>query len=143
LRSANAYGPEQLASTHGVVSRFVYNILHGKPIEIWGSPHITRDFIFIEDLVRAIRSSMRREVQNVTLNVASGKGVRLSSLVREIEVATARRAKVKLGKGRAIDVPRLYFSIDETKKILRWRPENTLAEGIAKTAAWIRGTHQS
>jgi UDP-glucose 4-epimerase len=138
LRSTNAYGPGQFATTHGVVSRFAYNILGKRPIEIWGSPDITRDFLYIDDLSGAIVSALKPRVKNLTLNVASGRGVTLGNLIQAIEKQSGLKATMIHKEQRFIDVPNLYFSIRETKKALGWVPKVSLSEGVKRTIKWIQ-----
>jgi UDP-glucose 4-epimerase len=138
LRCANAYGPGQFTTTHGVVSKFAHRILIGEPIEIWGSVTTKRDFIFIEDLCAAIVKSIGSRRGNAVLNVASGKGTTLGSLIRAIEKASGIKAHVIVKEKRLIDVPDLYFSIKLTKKLLAWEPKVGFAEGVAKTVSWVR-----
>jgi UDP-glucose 4-epimerase len=138
LRSANAYGPGQFAMTHGVVSKFAYKILKGERIEIWGSPKMKRDFIFVEDIAHAIASSLDSKVRNVTLNVGSGKGTTFSELIREVEKASGIKANVSVKEMRLIDVPDMYFSIKGTTRELSWKPTVSLRKGVERTVAWIR-----
>jgi len=143
LRSANAYGPGQFTMTHGVVSKFAYKILTGAPVEIWGPPNMKRDFIFVEDVARAIAASIKPKVKNVTLNVASGRKTTLGELVRNVEKASGIKARVEVKEMRLIDVPDLYFSIKETTRLLRWKPQTSLAYGVEQTVNWIRKSVQN
>jgi UDP-glucose 4-epimerase len=138
FRSANAYGPGQFAMTHGVVSKFAHKILTGETIEIWGSPEMKRDFIFVEDLARAVVAATKPSVKDVLLNLATGRGTTFRELVQAVEAASGLKAKVQVKSMRLIDVPDLFFSIAETRRVLSWRPQVSLKAGVSETVQWIR-----
>lgn len=138
LRGTNIYGPGQLSPTHGVISRFIHNILRGKTIEIWGSPKTFRDFVFIDDFVRAIQKAAQAGVKNTVLNIGSGRKTTLLSLIRTIEEVTDKKAVIEIKKGRTIDIPSIYLDVRPTKQILHWEPKISLMEGIRRTVAWMK-----
>lgn len=53
LRLANVYGPHSLHKS-SVIAKFINNILDNKPLQIFGDGHQVRDFIYVEDVCKAI-----------------------------------------------------------------------------------------
>lgn len=94
LRFFNVYGPKQDAKNpySGVISIFIDRLLHGKNITINGG-YQTRDFIYVNDVVRSIQSAMRLVTTNVVceqVNVLTGKSISINfvadTLINEIGV---------------------------------------------------------
>ncbi|MDP3963889.1 MAG: NAD-dependent epimerase/dehydratase family protein [bacterium] len=139
LRCVNIYGPGQLANTHGVVSRFIWQILHDETVEIWGSPDISRDFLFVDDFIEALMKTFHPRVQNTMLHIASCKNVSLGTLLKAIEKAVGKKAKIRYRQLRSIDMPAIQFATSQTRAILKWKAATSIDEGVRKTAAWLRG----
>ena len=56
LRVANAYGEGQRTDTaQGAVAAFLERALHGKPVQIWGDGSVVRDYVYVGDIVEALR----------------------------------------------------------------------------------------
>ena len=59
LRFGNVYGPGSLKKT-SVVAKFIKNILANKDIYIFGDGRQTRDYIYIDDIVNAIKKAANK-----------------------------------------------------------------------------------
>jgi UDP-glucose 4-epimerase len=67
LRFGNVYGPGSGHKT-SVIAKFVRQAFHGKPLEIYGDGTQTRDFIYIDDLIRAILLAVNPISLNISAN---------------------------------------------------------------------------
>lgn len=84
-RIANPYGPEQVTkSGFGVVPMFIDMIRSNKPITIMGDGSMTRDYIYIDDMVDMITKSYQRPKHTI-YNIGTGIGVSVNSIIEEIE----------------------------------------------------------
>lgn len=73
IRLANPYGPYQKSDgVQGVVAAFIYKALKGEPICVYGDGSVIRDYIYIDDAVRAM------------INIAADEG-KISCLMWEAE----------------------------------------------------------
>jgi UDP-glucose 4-epimerase len=91
LRMFNVYGVGQNELYSGVISVFLKNIAHNKPLIIYGDGKQTRDFISIYDIVEAFDCAI--VVSGIkTYNIASGKSVSINKLA---EILSARK-KIKI-----------------------------------------------
>ncbi len=85
LRYFNVYGPGQSDRYAGVITRFVREAVHGKPPIIFGDGRQTRDFVFIEDVIRATVASLTKRVPGGTiLNIGTGRTTSIVSLARQV-----------------------------------------------------------
>jgi ADP-L-glycero-D-manno-heptose 6-epimerase len=73
LRVSNPYGPTQLANqAQGAVGVFLSRILNNQPIEIWGDGTVIRDYLYIDDLTRAVNHLIDYQGSESVFNIGSG-----------------------------------------------------------------------
>ena len=141
LRYAVTYGPRQsLFNPYtGVVSIFSTRLLNGLRPVLYEDGHQTRDFIFVEDIVRANLLVMDTPAADgKTFNVGTGRATSVRGLVRLLGTALGcPREPLLRGEFRPGDVRHL---VHDTRRLegLGFRARVSLAEGLAKTVAWIR-----
>lgn len=105
-------------------------------------PHITRDLIFVEDIVDLYLEAMERarEMRGEVFNMGTGTSTTLQELVRLVIRLTGSTGKAKWNA-----LPRVSYDSDtwqadmeKTFSRFAWRPKHTLQSGIQETIAWIR-----
>ncbi|ARP88273.1 NAD-dependent epimerase/dehydratase family protein [Bordetella genomosp. 9] len=142
LRVANPFGPYQTASKgQGVVAAFMQCTLLNRPIEIWGDGTIVRDYIYIDDVTRALVAAATHEGAERIFNIGSGKGKNLLEIVSAIEQALGRPIEVRFREGRKVDVPVSILEIQRAAVGLGWIPEAEFEAAIATTLAWYQNHH--
>ena len=139
IRPANPYGPGQnFLSNQGVIPIFMYRMLIGEKITVWGDGSATKDYIFVGDLVESIVRLLTSNVVNTAFNVGSGKGVSLSDLILRIQKITQLTAKVEYRNSCKQDVQNLFLDCTKLRDALNWSPEVDLDSGIAETFNWLK-----
>jgi len=134
LRYFNIYGPRQW--TMGVISQWVWALLNGAQIEIYGN--FTRDFTFVDDAVAATLLAGERRVSGV-INVGSGKDVSLRDLITLVRTIVPSNSTVVKRPPRSVDVyTKRLADISKARKILGYAPSVSLEEGIRRVAEWWR-----
>ncbi len=130
VRPFNVYSPRAAPDSpySGVITRFVENARHGRPLVVEGDGEQTRDFVHAEDVARMISMSLESDVRNTALNCGTGKEVtvnRLASLV-------AQKAGVEVvhGEPREGDIRRSVASVEKTEDLLGFSAKIALAEGL-------------
>ena len=141
LRFSNVYGP--LSGRKGsVVANFIRRGLSGKPIVINGDGRQTRDFIYVDDLVRAILCAAAHEGGgNELFQIATGKETSVIEVLTLLRVKLARMGlgelEVTYGDRAAADVLRNYADIAKARRVLGWEPRVGLEDGLDRTLAWF------
>jgi UDP-glucose 4-epimerase len=141
LRPSNPYGERQdFRGEQGAVAVFLGKIALGKPISIWGDGEIVRDYFHVDDLARACMGAATQRVKRRVLNISSGVGFSLNALVDKIEAVLGVKAEVHRNStsARPFDVSELYLDRSEAEKVLSWRPQVTLEQGITRTWLWVQ-----
>lgn len=139
LRYANVYGPRQTAHGEaGVVAIFAGLLLENKPCKIFGDGTMTRDYVFVGDVVDANRAALTRG-DNEIVNIGTGR----ETTTRE--VFDAVRAAVGSGPEepeylpeRPGEVKKICLDNARARKVLDWRPEIGFREGVRRTVEALR-----
>ena len=138
LRYANVYGPRQRADGEaGVIAIFAGRLLSGKQATINGDGKQTRDYLYVDDIVRANILAMNRAVTGI-FNIGTGKQTSVNTLFKKLR----RIAKSKMPERHAAAWPgEIYqtsLSFKKAKKELGWTPRTNLDEGLEKTMRYIK-----
>lgn len=138
LRFANVYGPRQFKGGEaGVVSIFVDNAVNNKTSCQFGDGKQTRDFVFIDDVVRALVLAMEKEAKR-EINIACGIESSLLDIRQALSLALGREILVEEKAAKPGEQRRSCLDNSLAKELLTWEPEFTLTKGIAKTVEWAK-----
>jgi nucleoside-diphosphate-sugar epimerase len=107
------------------------------------SPRIARDFIYIDDVLDALLNlspvaGMRGEV----MNLGSGVETTMADVVHEVLTLLGSSSSVQWGAmpSRHWDSTRWLADPTRARELMNWGPRYTLAQGLARTAAWMEIT---
>jgi UDP-glucose 4-epimerase len=143
LRFGNVYGPLS-GKKDSVVAKFIKCALDGLPLEIYGDGKQTRDFIYIDDLIRSIRlaasvESAGGETFQIATNQETTVGELVEKLVPVLERFGVTGTKVAYGERRQGDVMRNFSDTTKAREVLGWECLEKLDTGLEKTIAWFLG----
>jgi len=141
LRLQNVYGPGQslINSYTGIVSLFSQWAEQGKSIPVYEDGLITRDFVYIDDIVSAFAAVLTTDspVGGRTFDVGSGVGTTILELAGEIARYHGAPEPHITGAYRDGDVRSASCDITPTESGLAWSPQWMLDRGIAGLQSWI------
>ena len=137
-RIFNTYGPRMHPNDGRVVSNFIMQALHGKPITLYGDGSQTRSFCYVDDLIRGLVALMNTD-DTVTgpINLGNPQEFTIGELARlVIELTGAGSALVH--KPLPSDDPRQRCpDIGLARETLGWTPSVQLREGLARTIEYF------
>ena len=135
LRYLNVYGPRQEGSEYGnAIPIFFNKVKEAKPFTIFGDGNQTRDFVFVGDVVQAnILAATQPLAVGEIFNVGTGKQTNVNELTDLVMRVTEKKVPVIYEKPRAGEVRDSLACIDKAKKILKYNPQTSLAEGLLAT----------
>jgi len=140
IRPFNNYGPYQ--HLEKAIPRFITSCILNEPIRVHGDGGAARDFVFVEDLCRAIDSIMHADlavVKGEVFNVASGMHRSILSIAQDIVRMMGRDESIIQFVGdRPGQVFRHTGDIRKIQRILDWQPSVTWRDGLEKTIAWYK-----
>ncbi|MBI4231361.1 MAG: NAD-dependent epimerase/dehydratase family protein, partial [Planctomycetes bacterium] len=142
LRFQNVYGAGQALRNPytGILPLFVAKGMAGEPMPLYEDGGMTRDFVHVDDAVRAILLALDRpEAPGTVYNVGAGRPVTLREAAREIASALGvPDAPSVTGRYRLGDIRHACADISRASRDLGYRPEVPFADGIRELVAWAR-----
>lgn len=134
LRISNPYGPGQkYVRNQGLIPYVIECANQGSPVNVIGDGSMTRDYIYIDDLIESIVEVLKDSTTyNKTLNVGSGKGVTILEVIESIE----KSMDISISKSFLPNNPNLPHSnvldISQISTIVGWQPKVSFSKGIDK-----------
>lgn len=139
LRYFNVFGPRQDPTTQyaGVIAKFISCALEGKPFPVDGDGEQSRDFTFVENVVRANLAAADARLDCAALmNVAMGTRVTLNQIIGMLNEITGQKLQAVHGPDRLGDVKHSQANIERAKELLNYAPTVDLREGLRRTLEW-------
>jgi UDP-glucose 4-epimerase len=134
LRFANVYGPRQSAALEGgVIAIFLERLSKGEQTAIYGDGAITRDFVHVDDVVRALLLAAER--RRGVFNVGTGVETSIADLHAICERAIGVTAPPRFDPPRPGDAARSVLDTSRATRELGFTATLSLADGIAATLA--------
>ena len=136
LRVFNAYGPGQhLPPSHPpVIPNLLRQAVRGGTLVVHGNGQQTRDFVFIEDVVRAmVAAATAPKVDRAIINVGSGVETSINDVLRLVLEVTNSKVEVVLNAHNGRGVTRMCADITLAKARLGYKPSISLVDGLALT----------
>ncbi|NUQ39041.1 MAG: NAD-dependent epimerase/dehydratase family protein [Caldilineales bacterium] len=136
LRIFNAYGPGQALppAYPPVVPKFLYEVLSGGTVVVFGSGRQSRDYVYIDDVVEAlIAAGQNAAIDREIINIGSGVETSVGALVHQIEQVTGRQAHVLRNEEQGGGVVRLVADLEKAQRLLAYQPRVPLATGLRRT----------
>jgi UDP-glucose 4-epimerase len=139
LRYFNVYGPNQRFDQYGnVIPIFVFKMLAGEPLTIFGDGEQTRDFVNVRDVVQAnVRAAKAMGVSGA-FNIGSATRISINDLVRRLGEAAGGMPEVIYGAPRPGDVRDSLADVSAAREKLGFVPSVGLEEGLPEYLAWAR-----
>ncbi len=138
LRYSNVYGPRQNPKNEaGVIAIFSEKILKGEQIVINGDGRQTRDYVYIDDVVRANLLALRRKGVGV-FNIGTEKETSVREIFKMLKKITQTKIKAIYGPPIKGEQRRSCLAIKKAKRELGWSPKVGLDDGLKKTVQWFK-----
>lgn len=139
LRISNVYGPGCYPEYNSVIATLCHRATNGESIEIHGDGRQERDFIYVEDVVKAMVLSGTKgdKIVSGVYNIGTGQSTSLRKIIRNIKAAGMETKVTYIPKR---DIDQTSFSLDSSrfKKYFGWEPKVLPSAGIQKTLAWFQ-----
>ncbi|HOW35770.1 MAG TPA: SDR family oxidoreductase [Candidatus Omnitrophota bacterium] len=136
IRIFNTYGPRMRIKDGRVVPNFIDQVMHNKPLTVYGDGKQTRSFCYVSDMVDGI---VRLLFSNCStpVNIGNPKEFTILELAKLITQLTGKKVGI-VYKPLPVDDPkqrRPDITLAKTK--LRWTPKVELKEGLSQTLRWF------
>jgi UDP-glucose 4-epimerase len=140
LRYGNVYGPRQRKDGEaGVVAIFAGALLDGQQARINGTGGQTRDYVFVEDLVRANMAASELDLDGI-YNVGTGVETSVTELYAELCEATGVDLPPAYAPAKAGEQMRSVLDGTKLRTIANLPEPVTLRDGLKRTVEWLRAS---
>jgi UDP-glucose 4-epimerase len=137
LRYFTVYGPRMRPDL--AISIFTKKMLKNEPVIIFGDGNQTRDFTYIDDVVRMNISLLStNRADGKVLNVGGGHRISINELVKKLKMITKSSSDIvyrPLEKG---DAEHTLSDTDLAKTLLNFSPQTDIDSGLKKFVDWYR-----
>ncbi len=143
LRFFNVYGPRQdpRSPYSGVISIFADRLGRGVPIDIYGDGEQTRDFVFVADVVAALRAAMTRSLPGAPVfNVCTGAPTSVLDVARIIGALCGVSPQMRFRPARGGEIRHSIGSAARAREALGLGAPCDLGTGLQQVLAWLDGS---
>jgi len=137
LRFFTVYGPRQRPDM--AIYKFTRLVDLGEPVPLYGDGSSGRDYTYISDVVDGIVSALDRKLDFEIINLGYSETTELRLLVSLIEQNLGKKADVRYVAPQPGDVPVTGADISKAQRLLGYRPNIGIREGIEAFIRWYKG----
>jgi UDP-glucuronate decarboxylase len=138
-RIFNTYGPNMHPNDGRVVSNFIIQALHGKPITVYGDGKQTRSFCYVDDLIEGfIRLMNTPEGVTGPMNLGNPNEFTILELAEKVIKLTKSKSRIIRKPLPEDDPMQRKPDITLAKKKLKWKPKIELDEGLKETIKYFK-----
>jgi GDP-L-fucose synthase len=141
---ATVYGPQRDIDAGGshVMGALVKNFYEAarqgrREVSVWGSGEARREFIYIDDLARAIMVILERPVAPEVVNVGTGRDISIRELAGIVAGAAGFKGEIRCDRSKPEGARQKLLDSGRARD-LGWRPEVRLEDGIARCVGCLR-----
>ncbi len=138
LRYFTVFGPRQRPDM--AIHKFFKGILSGSSIDLYGDGTQTRDFTYIQDIIKANIVAALAGSPGEIYNIGGGNRIMIKDLIEKIEDITGRNANITFDIFQKGDVQDTWADINKAKQDLNWSPIVGIDEGLKYMYDWLSGT---
>jgi UDP-glucose 4-epimerase len=141
LRYFNVFGPRQHPDSEyaAVIPRFLRRMLAGKQPVIFGDGEHSRDFTPVENVVAAnLLAAETAQGIGEVFNIAGGSPSTLNQLAAWLNQLLGTSLAPVYEPPRPADIRHSYASIQKAERVLGYRPNVQVQEGLRQTVEWFK-----
>jgi len=138
LRFSNIFGPRSFHKG-SVIAHFFKNILNSNELIVFGDGSQVRDFLYVDDLVNGLAKFIESDIIGV-FQLGSGRPVTINELLSNMTeiVGADYKFKVHYVDFRPGEIRETWSNIEKAQRVINFRPETTLTDGLRQTWRWFQ-----
>jgi len=149
-RCFNFFGPYQREDDYGAaIAIFTRRVLNGESPIVFGDGRQTRDYTYIDDIVRAYDIAINNDFGDLPVNFCSGRETSINqladSIITQVFTETCddkNNVERKYGPARKWELRRSWGDPSRALREFGWKPEVSLQEGLRRYVSWYMETHK-
>ena len=133
FRYFTVYGPAGRPDLS--IFKFIKLINEDNPITLFGDGNQSRDFTFVSDIARGTLLGLK-QIGFEVINLGGNHPYTINETISLIEKYLGKKAKMIYKPFPQCDIPATWADVSKAEKILGWKPEISLEQGIKQTIDW-------
>jgi UDP-glucose 4-epimerase len=135
LRYFTVYGPRMRPNM--AITNFVSRCRHGEPPVVYGDGSQTRDFTYIDDVVRANRTLLDSDAADGrAVNIGSTDNIDILTLAEEVRDQLAPDLDITFDERHDADAEHTHADVSRASELLGYEPTHSIREGVAAFVDW-------
>jgi len=141
LRYFTVYGPRMRPNM--AITNFVSRCLHGESPIVYGDGSQTRDFTYIDDVVRANAALLESDAADgEVLNIGSTDNIDILSLAEEVRDLVAPDLEIAFDERHDADAEHTHADVSKAGELLGYEPTYSICEGVSAFVEWYRANEE-
>lgn len=138
VRIFNTYGPNMRLDDGRVVTNFLLQALRGEALTVYGDGSQTRSFCYVDDLIEGFMRVLAAPINLGPVNLGNPKEFTMLQLAQAVQAEVGSTVPIRHLPLPVDDPKQRCPDITKARTHLQWQPTIELAEGLRRTAAYIR-----
>ena len=135
LRYFTVYGPRMRPDL--AISIFTGKMLNNEPITIFGDGNQTRDFTYIEDIIKANMKLLdTNKADGKVINIGSGNRINVKDLARNLKEIIGSSSEIIYAEAQRGDAKHTLADVGLAKELVGYRPVVGIEEGLKRFVEW-------
>jgi UDP-glucuronate 4-epimerase len=136
MRLFTVYGPRQRPEM--AIHQFVRKIINKETIELYGDGLSERDYTYVDDIIQGLTNAIDNLKGFEIINLGESQTISLIDLIKNIENILDMKAIIEWKPKQSGDVDATFADISKAKKILNYKPQFSIQEGLVKFIEWYK-----
>jgi UDP-glucose 4-epimerase len=121
------------------ITNFVSRCMHGEPPVVYGDGSQTRDFTYIDDIVRANVALLETDAgDGEVMNVGSTDNIDILTLAEEVRDQLGPELEIEFADRHDADAEHTHADVSKAEELLGYEPTHTIRDGVESFVAWYR-----
>jgi UDP-glucuronate 4-epimerase len=136
LRFFTVYGPRQRPDL--AIHKFARLMLAGKAVPVYGDGSTSRDYTYVDDVVRGVRAAMEYDATGYEIiNLGNRQAISMREMIAGLEDALGVKAIIEHHPEQPGDVHQTWANVDKACALLGFAPATSYQDGVAKFVEWL------
>ena len=136
LRYFTVYGPKQRPDM--AFTRFFYSIIKEQKLTIFGNGEQTRDFTYVDDVVKATMNAAASDHVGEILNIGGGSVFSLMQITEFMKEITEQKLEINFKKEQKGDVKHTSADISKAEKLINYKSNTDIKYGLTQQYEYIK-----
>ncbi|NQT33724.1 SDR family oxidoreductase [bacterium] len=137
-RIFNTFGPRMALNDGRVVSNLVLQALRGEPLTLFGDGSQTRSFCYVDDMIVGLVRLMNSDYDESPVNLGNPREITILELAEKISGIMSQSSRIEYRTLPEDDPVRRCPDISLAGRVLDWKPQVSLEDGLTKTIEYFR-----